>query len=507
MKIFKALSTILAMLMLIFAAIPCTFAQAPPEEIYLAIGEATDDGIVNIKDATAIQKHLAGIITLRSSQLLAADTNGDGIVNIKDATTIQKHLAGFSTESAIGTLIVLPQEDHKSTPDESIPISTEPAEVTVPSCTGCDIPLTTEGPLPTDPCETVPTDPKESTPDTVLGEIYHNVECSMRVTYYDGRDSVDTVLHLVKSPEELKSINSGIKVTMYGDGTYTTPDISDEYTEEFFEDFALIISLNCVGGSCCHQSIDKLTVAGKVLTLRRTLYHPEIMLADMNWQYVLIRVKAEDVENISELADDTTVLSNVHFDPTEPPTQNTKPTETPVHTEPASTVPTQTEPSATQKPTQATIPAESGNVPFSILEEGRVTDYKGSDATRLLFADSREKAQDALAEIVTDPYYTGSTFLKPTLGAEYDEEYFKEHSLIISLNCVGGSNCHQSIDKLTFANGVLAVHRTLYKPMMVTCDMNYQYVLIEVNNKDIGDVTSLENHNTFFTIEDKFFLD
>lgn len=60
-----------------------------------SLGDVNCDGQVNIKDATAIQKHLASISTLSDTGLNLADADGDGQVNIKDATTIQKKLAGI----------------------------------------------------------------------------------------------------------------------------------------------------------------------------------------------------------------------------------------------------------------------------------------------------------------------------------------------------------------------------------------------------------------------------
>ena len=54
-----------------------------------------DDGIITVKDATAIQKYLASTIGLDDYNLLCADFNKDGTVNITDATAIQKTIAGI----------------------------------------------------------------------------------------------------------------------------------------------------------------------------------------------------------------------------------------------------------------------------------------------------------------------------------------------------------------------------------------------------------------------------
>lgn len=66
------------------------------------LGDANYDKEVNIKDATEIQKYIAGLITLEDDGRALADADGDGDVNIKDATAIQKHIAGMDTGYKIG---------------------------------------------------------------------------------------------------------------------------------------------------------------------------------------------------------------------------------------------------------------------------------------------------------------------------------------------------------------------------------------------------------------------
>ncbi len=69
------------------------------------LGDSNCDLVVNIKDATEIQKHLAEIVTLSHDGLFFADTDSNGAVNIKDATAIQKHLAGIKTGFDIGEYV------------------------------------------------------------------------------------------------------------------------------------------------------------------------------------------------------------------------------------------------------------------------------------------------------------------------------------------------------------------------------------------------------------------
>ncbi|MBQ7385837.1 MAG: dockerin type I repeat-containing protein [Ruminococcus sp.] len=61
----------------------------------VSVGDANDDGKLNVRDATIIQKDLANITELSEVGTLVADVNGDGRVTIKDATAIQKQLAGL----------------------------------------------------------------------------------------------------------------------------------------------------------------------------------------------------------------------------------------------------------------------------------------------------------------------------------------------------------------------------------------------------------------------------
>ncbi len=66
------------------------------------LGDANEDGVVNVKDATAIQKHIASLITLSDTGVILADADQNSVVNIKDATAIQKFVAGLPTGLDIG---------------------------------------------------------------------------------------------------------------------------------------------------------------------------------------------------------------------------------------------------------------------------------------------------------------------------------------------------------------------------------------------------------------------
>ena len=59
-----------------------------------ALHTATEDAVViNVADATLVQKYAADIIKLTDDQLKRADVNFDGVVNVHDSTLIRKYAA------------------------------------------------------------------------------------------------------------------------------------------------------------------------------------------------------------------------------------------------------------------------------------------------------------------------------------------------------------------------------------------------------------------------------
>ena len=65
------------------------------EYVDAAIGDMTGDGKVNVRDVTAMQRHLAGLEGLTDDRLALADVNTDGKVTIDDVTLLQRYLAEF----------------------------------------------------------------------------------------------------------------------------------------------------------------------------------------------------------------------------------------------------------------------------------------------------------------------------------------------------------------------------------------------------------------------------
>ena len=61
----------------------------------ISVGDTNLDGNINIRDVTAIQRHLVELETFNDEQIALADTNGDGEINISDATHLQMFLAEY----------------------------------------------------------------------------------------------------------------------------------------------------------------------------------------------------------------------------------------------------------------------------------------------------------------------------------------------------------------------------------------------------------------------------
>lgn len=70
-------------------------------QVYGYVGDADLSGVLNIRDATHIQKAVANLIEIDAEAQMLADADLSGEVNVKDATAVQKWLVGFSTEAPV----------------------------------------------------------------------------------------------------------------------------------------------------------------------------------------------------------------------------------------------------------------------------------------------------------------------------------------------------------------------------------------------------------------------
>lgn len=62
------------------------------------LGDVDGNGVINIIDATLVQRYIAQITSLSDAQIKTADTTKDGSINIMDVTAIQRYIAQLITE-------------------------------------------------------------------------------------------------------------------------------------------------------------------------------------------------------------------------------------------------------------------------------------------------------------------------------------------------------------------------------------------------------------------------
>lgn len=129
------------------------------------IGDADENSKINIKDATTLQKHLAKLITLSDTGVLAGDANEDGKLNVKDATEIQKHLANLPSNNHIGMEIVT--SDTTLADTTVIPWATETIPLTSTIVSTKDEEITTA----TEIVTTVVTEPFDTTEATAVTDV------------------------------------------------------------------------------------------------------------------------------------------------------------------------------------------------------------------------------------------------------------------------------------------------------------------------------------------------
>ena len=78
--------------------------EAIPHNAF-AKGDANHDRVIDVRDVTAVQRHLSDFEPIPEAYLTPADFDGDGAVTIADATAIQMYLAEYEIEYPIGEII------------------------------------------------------------------------------------------------------------------------------------------------------------------------------------------------------------------------------------------------------------------------------------------------------------------------------------------------------------------------------------------------------------------
>lgn len=86
---------------------PTPTTSIPQFREYL-LGDTDLNEVVNVKDATLVQKAVAGLVpALTGAAEACADATCDSAINVKDATQIQKFVAGISVSTPIGMPVIV----------------------------------------------------------------------------------------------------------------------------------------------------------------------------------------------------------------------------------------------------------------------------------------------------------------------------------------------------------------------------------------------------------------
>ncbi len=188
------------------------------------IGDADLDEDVNIKDATAIQKHSASLITLEGVALIQADVTADNAVNIKDATEIQKFVAGLIDR--------FPAE-------EVVNPTEEPTEATTLAPT--EQPTNEPTPTPTEESTAVPTlTPTEPTDAPGIDLAKKTLSAYYTYSSYDQYQALKYALTVTEDYEKLPELIDALEdIVLSTGGKLIDPDapVSSDITVYFTNNY------------------------------------------------------------------------------------------------------------------------------------------------------------------------------------------------------------------------------------------------------------------------------
>ncbi len=96
----RIISIILAMVMILSVCVVSVSAALPPMGY---VGDANQDGVIDVTDATFVLRAMAKLETPTEDQKLYGDTDVDGILSVIDATNIQRHEANLYPWGHVGS--------------------------------------------------------------------------------------------------------------------------------------------------------------------------------------------------------------------------------------------------------------------------------------------------------------------------------------------------------------------------------------------------------------------
>ncbi len=160
---------------------PVTDPPTNPENTYV-VGDASGDGIVNMKDCIIIQRATLGTVTLSGKNLAAADVTGDNNISLQDVILVMRYVIGYNDGSSnVGTVVTYEEPTNPPTDPVTDPVTDPPTNP------------------PTDPPTNPPTDP----PTVAQSIVYFNptaiAEGNERWAIYTWKGTSNTWVNMTGS--------------------------------------------------------------------------------------------------------------------------------------------------------------------------------------------------------------------------------------------------------------------------------------------------------------------
>ena len=426
--------------------------------LYYTLGDADTNSKVNIKDATAVQKHIAKLTALSELGSLAGDTTEDGKLNIKDATEIQKHIANLPSNENIGKKFSTADSPSETT---AVPFSTEvtTAGTTMAETIATEVSSQDEIPAETTSAVSDVTEPEETVTASTVA--------------IDVTEATETTTETSESTET--TVNETITETTAPQSTTESVPVTTEKIEETTEtvpvsDDATIYFTNS-------QKWDEVNIHYWGKNIDATKW-PGIPM-----EFVETNTYNEDIYKITIPSGVEGVVFNAGMD--KPQTHDVLgPFESKMGFYPDEisenkwTTGTFVYDGNTDKP-------QITEIDFEVVKDERLFEGYGSEQT-MFFVVKDSSDTDYKNHIIGEA---------PELDTATLSQRGK--AIIVMLNFLRSGSNTQTIDKLEADGNTLTIVRKVRTTIIGTADMNYRFVAIEVNASDLENITNFEDAEIF----------
>ena len=412
-----------------------TPAETVSSDSFYILGDADQNLKLNIKDVTAIQKHIAKLTSLSDTGVLAGDCNEDGNLNIKDATELQKYIANLPANENIGK-----EFKTDSTPTSTNTIPTTEATLETSVTTATDTSSRDETPVTTTTVADV-TEPEESvaTSATDATEVTTNTEATTiaaeteaTTESYPTESTTETTTEVELTTE---TIPVSDKITLYFTNAQNWEEVNVHYWNDNGDGTQWPgVSMEFVETNPYNQDVYKIAVPADIagVVFNAGEYKPQTVdvLAPFKNNYGFYPEEFKD--NVWTVG--TYIYKNNIVEPVE--------------------------------------------INFKVIKEERIYEGYGSEETMIFIVNDS-----------TDTEY--KNYINGDVP-EVDTSTLTERgkTLIVMLTFIGSGSNSQTIEKLEKVDDTLNILRLVRATNIGTADMNYRFVVLEVDSSDLEGITN-----------------